>query len=251
VLPSDYCRQIEAYLCRKNEGHLIRVVGPAFDMVRAWEDRGIPLKVVWQGIDRTIARREASGGPPRRRPVRVEFCEADVLDAFDTWRRAVGVAGLASPESRATTDAGEAAEGATVEREISPRRSSPLHRHIDRAMSKLTQRRLDASLSGELAVAIDAALGALDGVRARAKGARGAARTDVRESLAAIDEMLAVAATKGLSPERRAQIDRDARRELQPFAGRLSPEAHARAVSAATARLVKGELDLPDLLEGL
>jgi hypothetical protein len=251
VPPSDYCRQIEAYLCRKNEGHLIRIVGPAFDMVRAWEDRGIPLKVAWQGIDRTIARREVAAGPPRRRPVRVEFCEPDVLDAFDAWRRAVGVAGLASPEPMVAIDAGESAEGSNVERSASPRRPSPLHRHIDRAMSKLTQRRLDASLPGELADAIDAALTALDGVRARARGARGAARTDVRESLAAIDETLAVAAVKGLSPERRAQIDRDARRELQPFVGRLTPEAHARAVAAATARLVKGELDLPDLVEGL
>ncbi len=181
----------------------------------------------------------------------MEFCEPDVLDAFDAWRRAVGVAGPASPEPMVAIDAGESAEGSTVERSASPRRPSPLHRQIDRAMSKLTQRRLDASLPGELADAIDAALTALDGVRARAKGARGAARTDVRESLAAIDETLAVAAVKGLSPERRAQIDRDARRELQPFVGRLTPEAHARSVAAATARLVKGELDLPDLVEGL
>ena len=34
--PDDYCRQVEAYLCRKNDGHLIRIVGPAFDQVRGW-----------------------------------------------------------------------------------------------------------------------------------------------------------------------------------------------------------------------
>ena len=28
---SEYCRQIETYLCRKNEGHLIRIVGPVFE----------------------------------------------------------------------------------------------------------------------------------------------------------------------------------------------------------------------------
>ena len=28
-----YCREIETYLCRKNDGHLIRVVGPSFDLV--------------------------------------------------------------------------------------------------------------------------------------------------------------------------------------------------------------------------
>ena len=67
----------------------MRVVGPAFDLVQGWAAAGVPLKVALSGIDRCCARLEARG--PRRRPVRVEFCEADVLEAFDGWRRAVGV----------------------------------------------------------------------------------------------------------------------------------------------------------------
>ena len=39
VTESDYCREIEAYLCRKNDGHLIRVVGPSFDLVSAGPTR--------------------------------------------------------------------------------------------------------------------------------------------------------------------------------------------------------------------
>ncbi len=84
-----YCREIEAHLCRRNAGHLVRVAGPAFEMVVGWEAQGIPLKVALSGIDRAVDRRDAKG--PSRRPLRVEFCEADVLDAFDAWRRAVGV----------------------------------------------------------------------------------------------------------------------------------------------------------------
>ena len=37
----DYCREIESYLCKKNEGHLIRIVGPAFEMVREVEPEQI------------------------------------------------------------------------------------------------------------------------------------------------------------------------------------------------------------------
>ncbi len=84
-----YCREIEAHLCRRNAGHLVRVAGPAFEMVAGWAAQGIPLKVALSGIDRAVDRRDAKG--PSRRPLRVEFCEADVLDAFDAWRRAVGV----------------------------------------------------------------------------------------------------------------------------------------------------------------
>jgi hypothetical protein len=73
----------------------------------------------------------------------------------------------------------------------------------------------------------------------------------VRAALAAIDDALASAAAAGVAPERRAQIDREARRELQPFAGRMSAEAYSRALAAATARLVKTELDLPDLADGV
>jgi hypothetical protein len=55
-LNAEYCREIETYLCQKNEGHLIRVVGPAFDVVSRWEQDGIPLKVAYRGIDRYFER---------------------------------------------------------------------------------------------------------------------------------------------------------------------------------------------------
>ena len=87
---ADYCRDVETYLCRKNDGHLIRVVGPSFDLVSSWAARGVPLKIAFQGIDRYFERYYRKG--PRRRPARIDFCDADVLDVFDEWRRAVGLA---------------------------------------------------------------------------------------------------------------------------------------------------------------
>ena len=87
--PVDFCREIESYLCQKNDGHLVRVTGPSFDLVSGWAAQGVPLAVAFRGIDRYCERYYAKG--PRRRPVRVEFCEADVLDTFDEWRRATGL----------------------------------------------------------------------------------------------------------------------------------------------------------------
>ena len=51
--------------------------------------RGVPLKVAFKGIDQCCERYYSKG--LRRRPVRIEFCEADILELFDDWRRAVGV----------------------------------------------------------------------------------------------------------------------------------------------------------------
>ena len=89
--PADvgaYCRAVEAHLCRRNAGHLVRIVGPSFDLVSGWAERGVPLSIACRGIDRYVDRQASKG--PRRRPIRVEFCEADVLDLFDEWRRAIG-----------------------------------------------------------------------------------------------------------------------------------------------------------------
>src|SRR5262245_29844060 len=94
---AEYCREIETYLCRKNDGHLVRIVGPVFERVCSWAERGVPLKIALKGIDRYCERQHARG--PRRRPVRVEFCEADILDLFDDWRRALGVHAVAAADS--------------------------------------------------------------------------------------------------------------------------------------------------------
>ena len=75
--PGRYCRDVESYLCKKNDGHLIRIVGPSFGLVCGWAEQQIPIRVVCRAIDRTFERYYSKG--TRRRPVRIEFCEADVL----------------------------------------------------------------------------------------------------------------------------------------------------------------------------
>ena len=124
----SYCRDLEAYLCRKNDGHLIRIIGPAFERVMSWAAQGIPLRVAEAGVDRYFERYYRKG--PRRRPVRVEFCEADVLDAFDRWRRAVGV----------TTVAPDITGGPDVE-DPTPRprhAARSLARHLEATVARLT-----------------------------------------------------------------------------------------------------------------
>ena len=147
-----YCRAIEAHLCRKNDGHLIRISGPAFDLVRGWAGQGIPLRVATSGIDRTFERYYAKG--PRRRPVHITFCEADVLEAFDAWRRATGVVTVATPSS-----------------DLRP--SSSLPAHLDRLIARLTTRRASAGPNSPLDHALDAFVRELDALRPQAAHARG------------------------------------------------------------------------------
>ncbi len=232
VETDDYCRQIEAYLCQRNEGHLVRVAGPAFDMVREWARQGIPLKVVLRGIDRHVDRAAARG--PRRRPVRVEFCEADVLDAFDQWRRAVGLR---------TAQAEEAGESVENGKPARSKRSLP--GHLDRVIARLTAIRAGAVLSAGWDGALEQAVRDLDLLRGGAERLRGPAREDAIGKLAAIDARLVDAARQEAGAVLLAELDRDARIELEPFETRLSGEDYGRALSASRDRLVRAAMGLP------
>ena len=226
--PAEYCRQIEAYLTRKNEGHLIRIAGPVFDQVSGWAAQGVPLAVAFRGIDRYCERYYAKG--PRRRPVRVEFCEADILELFDDWRRAVGVSQLVDPG---------AGEPASAKRDSLPA-------HLDRAIARLTAMRA----SGRSAVfdrRLDEAVRELDRTRAAAKSARGDARTAILERLGALDRELLDAAGAEIDEPRRTALVAESETEIAPFAARMSAEARARAIDAAFDRLLRDAFGLPVL----
>lgn len=224
---SEYCREIETYLCRKNEGHLIRVVGPAFELVRGWASQGVPLRIAFRGIDHYCERYYAKG--PKRRPVRIEFCDADVLDAFDDWRRAVGVS---------------FATGGDAEAERAPRKPG-LAAHVERVVSRLAGMRPSTTRVPVFDARIDATLAQLDTLHAEAKHARGDARTRIIERLAELDRELLDAVTHGLDAHTRAELAREAAAELAPFGTRIAPEARARAAAAAFDRLVRESHGLP------
>jgi hypothetical protein len=226
--PAEYCREIEAYLCRKNEGHLIRIVGPAFEQVCGWASHGVPLKIAFRGIDQYCDRYYAKG--PRRRPVRIEFCEADILELFDHWRRAVGVGA-------------EAAES-----EPPPRKAS-LAAHLERAIARLTTLGAGGERSPAFAGRIDTAVRELDHLAADARSARGDRREHIVARLQAIDDELfdAALAETGADSSLSARLTRDAEEELAPFASRMPPTELERARSAAFRRLVREAVGLPVL----
>ena len=181
----DYCRQVETYLCRKNDGHLIRIVGPSFERVSQWAEMGVPVKIACGGIDRYLERYYAKG--PRRRPVRIDFCEADVLDLFDRWRRAVGVAGRLAGAAGAPTEVAGAPES-DVDLVPGPSRaSSSLPAHLERVIARLTARRAGGVLAPTLDADIERVVREVDGARAEARGARGEARAAIVRRLDALD----------------------------------------------------------------
>jgi hypothetical protein len=227
---AEYCRQLESYLCQKNGGHLIRIVGPAFERVRAWNDLGVPLKLACRGIDRYCDRQVAVPGR-RRRPIRIEFCEADILAVFDDWRRAVGIV------HESGTEAAPAAA-----------RQPPLAAHLERVIARLIGRRQPGTARFDQHIA--ALLPVLDQLTAASRGARADARTAILDRLAALDDALMVVARAEIDAAALASMRREAEQELAGFGARLPADARTQAIDAIVQRLMRESLALPTIRYG-
>jgi hypothetical protein len=227
---SDYCREIEAHLCRKNEGHLIRIVGPSFDLVSQWAADGVPLKVAFRGIDRSVERYYRKG--PRRRPVRIEFCDADVRDVFDEWRRALGLT-TAAPE-----------DVPSPERQ---KRSISLRAHLDRVLMRLSSARATGALPPEADALVDRVAREVEADHASASGIRGPERRALLERLAALDAELLTIARDSLQQAERRDVERQAEEQLAAFRAQMAPAAYAAARSAAIDQLARERLNLPTI----
>jgi hypothetical protein len=230
VNPDEFCRTIEGYLTRKNDGHLVRIVGPSFDRVRGWAETGIPLKVVFAGIDRYFERYYAKG--PRRRPVRIDFCEADVLDVFDEWRRAVGLIAGRS----------EIASGEPV-----VRRRESLATHLERSLARLVAMRSGSLPSTVPETVLAEVVDELDRLLATARGARGEARQSILDRLEALDARLLAAAREATSGEAMSALESDAAADLKPFEERMPRDVWNRTLATAVDRAIRERARLPTL----
>jgi len=230
---AEYCRQLEAYLCQKNGGHLIRIVGPAFEQVSAWAERGIPLAVARRGVDR-YCERAAAKRQSRARPVRIEFCEHDIMDVFEEWQRAVGV--ILTVQDAEPAPASSAA------------RKPALTAHLERIAAKLVGRR--AALSPAFEQHVEALLVELDRLSAESRSARGDLRAAIVQRLAELDRELMIAAAAEVNAEASAAARREAADEIAPFGSRMAPDVRARALDAAYERLIRESLDLPTIRYG-
>lgn len=220
----EYSRELERYLCRKNDGHLIQIVGPRFEMVQSWFSRGIPIRIAMHGIDRTVDRRRVKDA--RRRPVPIEFCEDDVLDAFADWKRSVGVS--------ETGRAGEESAG---------RGSLPAH--LERVIARLTTLRAGADRA--LDSALDDAVRELDAARAKSKTIRGEARDALIERLRHLDLALVDGLRQRLDDRALQRLSEEADEELKPFRARMPAEVYRESRRACVDRLIRERAGLPTI----
>jgi hypothetical protein len=229
VTSDEYCREIEAYLCRKNDGHLIRIVGPSFERVCGWSTQGIPFKIACRGIDNYFTRYYAKG--PRRRPVQIDFCEADVLDAFDAWRRAVGV----------RRPGAEMAEDAAAK---SRRRGLP--DHLKRVLENITSRLAGVRpLSSSLRQTLESIADEVSSFGDLPGPLRGEARARISARLLELDGKMLDAVRNDADPALLQMLRQEAADQLAPFRERMLAEAYEHAIETAVSALLRDRERVP------
>jgi hypothetical protein len=233
---SEYCRGVEEHLTRVNGGHLVRIVGAGFSLVQGWADAGMPLSVVRRGIDRK-AERHARGRS--RRPLRIEFCDADVRDVYDEWRRALGIAGVRAVASAAEPAAESAADDT--------RKRPSLTKHLDRVVDRLGAAAGRADLPHDFQRELGDLLGEAAELRDAAKGARGEARDACAAKLEPLDGRLMDIARAAAGPEAIRMLETQASLDLAAYRDRLTGDAWKQAVDATVARLLRDRYGLPDI----
>lgn len=228
----EYCRRVEEHLTRVNQGNLVRIAGVAFELVRSWAVEGIPLPIVYRGIEQKAERHRAGRST---RPLRLEFCENDVRALYDDWRRAVGIHAATS---------GELADAHSPV--IEERRRPSVVRQLDRAIGRLLAAAARLETPEALRERLASILEQLSDVRDQLRGARGEARRVLLERAAAIDVEIGEAARQAVDlalPE----LEAEARRELAGYRARMAPDAWSRSVDAAVDRLLRERFGLPSI----
>ena len=236
---AEYCRSVEDHLTRVNAGHLVRIVGPGFEKVRRWAQIGVPLSVVFRGMELKAERHQEGAS---RRPLRIEFCADDVEAVFEQWRRAVGVNIVPALDEPAATDDAAAPDAAAESKRPS------LKRHLDRAIDRLSRALGRVDLPEPLRDACDPLLQRLVTIRDDAKGARGAARDEAEQALLDCDRELGDAVAAHAAPDVVAAAGCEALADLEPFRRRLDPADYERALRVTRDRLMRGRYGLPHVV---
>ena len=198
--------------------------------MRSWATQGIPFKIACQGIDTYFVRYYAKG--MRRRPVQIDFCENDILDAFEAWRRAVGVR---LPGSEASVDEAQAR-----------RRKRSLPEHLDRVCERVTASRAGMTpLPPEFDAVMDAITREAAAFRDLPGPLRGETRERITTRLAELDRMMLDAARAQADPGEVQAMRAEASGQLLPFRDRMPAEAYQRAIESAVDRLLRERERLP------
>ena len=163
--------------------------------------------------------------------MQIDFCDADVLDAFDAWRRAVGV----------RLPGAEPSEEAAAKKQ---RHSLPehLHRVLERLTALLAGPQTGAEERRQLLERTANEISALSDVPGPI---RGETRARVSARLAELDAEMLAAVRAHMDGAMLETLRQEAADQLAPFRERMPKDAYDQAIDTAVDRLLRDREQLP------
>ena len=212
----DYYEEVESYFVARR-GSPLFITPSEWDLVLRWEQLGIPLAVVKEGIDRVFERPKTL-----LKPRRLGYCRQTVEAAFRRFRES----------SLGGRGAGTSSEDAGAEA------------HLRKASSRL--RELAAALPEKergLAPFLERAADAVRSLSERAGEAPG----EVERELTALDEELVVESEAVLGDTEQDELRREAESSLDSYRERMPEKIYRAALGSAYRRRLRKRIGLPTL----
>lgn len=203
-----YYGDVESYFVERR-GSPLFITPSEWVLVAKWEEQGIPLHVVKEGIDRVFERPQAAA-----KPRKLGYCRQTVEAAFRRFREVR----LGGGEGQ-----GNGAQGRDAED------GSDVAAHLARLASALS------GLAPDLAT------------RVEALGESGNSLSAIEDALSALDEELIDRAEEGMSDAERDSLRAEASRSLASYRERMPAKVYQSALKSAYRRRLRDKAELPRL----
>lgn len=217
----NYFTEIEEYFVRKRGKHLL--VSPLdWSLIESWKQLGIPLHVVFRGIDQAFQKHEARGS--QKRINSIFYCQPSVIECFEEFRRArIGEAEIPKDEG-----------------ESRGQKLLPAIQRLEEQLQTAAGRFPDREAISRVRLRLSELVAEVTGGRLPSLPA-------VEETLQTGDAILIEGARRRLDPDRLKEFEKDARRELKMYKKKVSPEMYVRIQDNYIKRRIREEFGLPEL----
>ncbi len=209
-----YYQEVESHFVARR-GSPLFITSSEWDLVWRWEQLGIPVEVVKEGIDRVFDRPKT-----HLKPRRLSYCRQTVEAAFRRYREA-SLGRREAVSKREEQGAGDRLA------EIASRLGELAESEKKRELSLLLERARDA-------------------VRSLARRGEGSPE-ELEHALSALDFKLMAEVEAVLESAEREELRRQAESSLEPYRERMPEKIHRAAVESAYRRRLRRKLGLPTL----
>ena len=200
----NYFTEIEEYFVRRRGKHLL--VSPLdWSLIESWKQMGIPLHVVFRGIDAAFEKRKPQ--QPTSRINSIFYCQPAVMECFEAHQQAM---------------VGQAEEGGEQERSRSADKADKVVQSLARFQTELEQAAVRFP-SPETLNRVQEILGEL---RREQESNPGLSSSAVESSLQTCDKLLLEACRAHLPDEAKTEMEKEAARQLKIYKRRVSAEMY-------------------------